>query len=146
MKKKIGILGSTGSIGNNTIEIILNNKKDFDVIFLSTNTNVKKLLSQSLILKPKSVIIFDKKKYIKYKKKFINKKIKVFNTFKDLKKNSLKMKIDYIMCAITGLAGLDSTINCIDSTKTVAIANKESIICAWNLIEKKLKFLIHLKI
>ena len=138
MKKKIGILGSTGSIGNNTIEIILNNKKDFDVIFLSTNTNVKKLLSQSLILKPKSVIIFDKKKYIKYKKKFINKKIKVFNTFKDLKKNSLKMKIDYIMCAITGLAGLDSTINCIDSTKTVAIANKESIICAWNLIEKKL--------
>ena len=71
MKKKIGILGSTGSIGNNTIEIILNNKKDFDVIFLSTNTNVKKLLSQSLILKPKSVIIFDKKKYIKYKKKYL---------------------------------------------------------------------------
>ena len=138
MKKKIGILGSTGSIGNNTIKIILNNKKDFDVIFLSTNTNVKKLLTQSLILRPKSVIIFDKKKYIKYKKKFINNKIKVFNTFNDLKKNSLKMKIDYIMCAITGLAGLDSTINCIDSTKTVAIANKESIICAWNLIEKKL--------
>ena len=138
MKKKIGILGSTGSIGENTVNIIQNNKKDFDVIFLSTNTNVKKLFKQSSILKPKSVIIFDEKKYLKYKKKFTNKKIKVFNSFKDLKKKSLKSKIDYIMCAITGLAGLDSTINCIDVTKNVAIANKESIVCAWNLIEKKL--------
>ena len=65
MKKKIGILGSTGSIGENTVKIIQNNKKDFDVIFLSTNTNVKKLLKQSLILKPKSVIIFDEKKLFK---------------------------------------------------------------------------------
>jgi len=138
MKKKIGILGSTGSIGESTVKIIQNDKKDFDVIFLSTNTNVKKLLKQSLILKPKSVIIFDKKNYLKYKKKFTNKKIKVFNSFKELKKKSLKTKIDYIMCAITGLAGLDSTINCIDITKNVAIANKESIICAWSLIEKKL--------
>ena len=138
MKKKIGILGSTGSIGENTVKIIENNKKDFNVIFLSTNTNVNKLLKQSSILKPKSVIIFDKEKYTKYKKKFLNKKIKVFNSFRDLKKQSLKNKIDYTMCAITGLAGLDSTINCIDKTKNIAIANKESIICAWSIIEKKL--------
>ena len=138
MKKKIGILGSTGSIGENTVKIIQNNKKDFDVIFLSTNTNIKKLLKQSSILKPKFVIIFDEQKYLKYKRKFISKKIKVFNSYKDLKKKSLKRKIDYIMCAITGLAGLDSTIDCIDSTKNIAIANKESIICAWHLIEKKL--------
>ena len=138
MKKNIAILGSTGSVGENTVKIIQNNKKDFNVIFLSTNTNVKKLLKQSQILKPKSVIIFDKNKYNIYKKKFLNKKIKVFNSFNELKKKSLNKKIDYIMCAITGLAGLDSTINCIDKTKNVAIANKESIICAWNLIEKKL--------
>jgi 1-deoxy-D-xylulose-5-phosphate reductoisomerase len=138
MKKKIGILGSTGSIGENTVKIIQNNKKDFNVIFLSTNTNIKKLFKQSLILKPKFVIIFDEQKYLKHKRIFICKKIKVFNSFKDLKKKSLKRKIDYIMCAISGLAGLDSTINCIDSTKNIAIANKESIICAWSLIEKKL--------
>ena len=138
MKKKIGILGSTGSIGENTVKIIQNNRKDFDVKFLSTNKNVKKLLKQSSILKPKSVIIFDKKEFIKNKKKFTNKKIKVFNTFDQLKKNLLKKKVDYIMCSITGLAGLDSTINCIDKTKNIAIANKESIICAWNLIERKL--------
>ena len=69
MKKKIGILGSTGSIGENTTNIIKKNKDDFDVIFLSTNTNVKKLLKQASILKPHSVIIFDKQNYSKYRKK-----------------------------------------------------------------------------
>ena len=87
MKKKIGILGSTGSIGENTVKIIQNNKKDFDVKFLSTNRNVKKLLKQTSILKPKSVIIFDKKEFTKNKKKFTKKKIKVFNSFDELKKN-----------------------------------------------------------
>ena len=138
MKKKIAILGSTGSIGENTFKIINNNKNDFHVIFLSTNKNVKRLFKQCLILKPKSVIIFDVHKYLKYKKKFIKKKIKVYNSFNELKNKSLKSKLDYIMCAISGLAGLDSTINCIDSTKNIAIANKESIICGWSLIKKKL--------
>ena len=138
MKKKIAILGSTGSIGENTFKIINNNKNDFDVIFLSTNKNVKRLFKQCLILQPKSVIIYDAHKYLKYKKKFTKKKIKVYNSFNELKNKSLKSKLDYIMCAISGLAGLDSTINCIDSTKNIAIANKESIICGWSLIKKKL--------
>ncbi len=92
MKKKIGILGSTGSIGKNTVEIIKNNKEDFKVIFLSANKNVKILLAQTSVLKPESVIIFDKKKYIKYRKKFLIKNIKVFNNFDELKKKVLKKK------------------------------------------------------
>ena len=138
MKKKIAILGSTGSIGKNTVNIIQNNKKDFDVIFLSTNTNVKELYNQAIILHPKAVIIFNEKKYLKFKKKFLKKKIRVYSSFKELKSSIIKKKIDYLMCAISGLAGLDSTINSIDITKNIAIANKESIICAWSLIEKKL--------
>ena len=138
MKKKIAILGSTGSIGENTVKIIQSNKKDFNVIFLSSNNNVKKLFKQSIKLKPKAVIIFNKEKYNKFKYKFSKRKIKVFNSFNDLKSSIIKKKIDYIMCAISGLAGLDSTINSINSTKNIAIANKESIICAWSLIEKKL--------
>ena len=138
MKKKIGIFGSTGSIGKSTVEILVKNKKDFDVIFLTTNIKVDLLYAQSIKLKPNSVIIFNKSKFLKYKKKFLQKKIKVFNSFNDLKKNIIKSKIDYIMCAISGLAGLDTTINCINITKKIAIANKESIICAWSLIEKKL--------
>ncbi len=137
MKKKIGILGSTGSIGENTFKIITNNKKDFNVIFLSTNNNIQKLYKQTIKIKPKAVIIFNKKKYYKFKNKFIKKKIKVFYTFKDLKLSIIKNKIDYVMCAISGLAGLDSTINSINITKNIAIANKESIICAWSLIKKK---------
>ena len=138
MKKKIAILGSTGSIGENTVKIIQSNKKDFNVIFLSSNNNVKKLFKQSIKLKPKAVIIFNKEKYNKFKYKFSKRKIKVFNSFNDLKSSIIKKKIDYIMCAISGLAGLDSTINSISSTKNIAIANKESIICAWSLIKKKL--------
>ena len=79
MKKKIAILGSTGSIGKNTVNIIQNNKKDFDVIFLSTNTNVKELYNQAIRLHPKGVIIFNKEKYFKFKKKFFKKKIRVYN-------------------------------------------------------------------
>ena len=139
MKKKIAILGSTGSIGENTVKIIQSNKKDFNVIFLSSNNNVKKLFKQSIRLKPKAVIIFNKEKYNKFKYKFSKRKIKVFNSFNDLKSSIIKKKIDYIMCAISGLAGLDSTINSISSTKNIAIANKESIICAWSLIKKKLE-------
>ena len=139
MKKKIGILGSTGSIGENTVKIISKNINDFEVIFLSTNNNIKKLYKQSIKIRPRAVIIFDNKKFIKFKKKFIKKKIKVFNSFKDLKSSLIKKKIDYIMCAISGLSGLESTINSINITKNIAIANKESIICAWNLINKKLK-------
>jgi len=138
MKKKIAILGSTGSIGKSTVDIIKKNKNDFDVIFLSTNNNVNLLYSQSINLKASSVIIFNKKKFLKHKNKFAKKKIKVFNSFIDLKKNIIKNKIDYVMCAISGIAGLDSTIGSISITKNIAIANKESIICAWNLIEKKL--------
>ena len=138
MKKKIAILGSTGSIGKNTVRIIQDNKKDFDVIFLSTNTNVKELYKQSIKLQTKAVIIFNKEKYLKYQKKFFKKKIRVYNSFNELKLSITRKKIDYIMCAISGLAGLDSTINSIDITKNIAIANKESIICAWSLIEKRL--------
>jgi len=138
MKKKLGILGSTGSIGKNTVKIISNNKKDFDVIFLSTNNNIKMLYTQAIKLQPKAVIIFNKEKYIKFKYKFNKKKIRVYNSFNDLKRFIIKKRIDYIMCSISGLAGLESTIDCIDITKNIAIANKESIICAWNLIEKKL--------
>ena len=92
MRKKIGILGSTGSIGESTIKIIINNKNDFDVIFLSTNKNIKKLFNQAIKLKCKAVIIFNKAKYLKFKKKFIINKIKVYNSLKDLKLSYSKKK------------------------------------------------------
>ena len=138
MSIKIAILGSTGSIGTTTVNIIKKNLKDFKVIFLSTNNNVIKIYQQAIDLKVKNVIIINKKKYLKYKQKFIKKKIKVSHDHSKIKK-IIKKKIDYTMCSISGLSGLKPTLGAINYSKTVGIANKESIICSWNIIKKKLK-------
>ena len=138
MIKKIAILGSTGSIGQTTCEIIEKNKKDFKVMLLSTNNNISKIYKQALLFNVKNLIIKNKLKYFKYRKKFARKKIKVFFNDDDLDK-IFKKKIDYTMCSVSGLAGLKSTLKAIEFSKTVGIANKESIVCAWNLISKKLK-------
>ena len=138
MSIKIAILGSTGSIGTTTVNIIKKNIKDFKVIFLSTNNNVIKIYHQAIDLKVKNVIIINKKKYLRYKQKFIKKKIKVFHDHSEIKK-IIKKKNDYTMCSISGLSGLKPTLEAIKYSKTVGIANKESIICSWNIIKKKLK-------
>ena len=136
MKKKIAILGSTGSIGKTTIEIVKKDKKNFDVILLTTNNNLKEITKQIIDLKPKNLVINNKKNYFKLKNKF--KKINIFNNF-DLFFKKFNKKIDYTMSAISGLPGLQPTLDIIKYTKNVGIANKESIICAWNLIEQELK-------
>ena len=88
MSIKIAILGSTGSIGTTTVNIIKKNLKDFKVIFLSTNNNVIKIYQQAIDLKVKNVIIINKKKYLRYKQKFIKKKNKSFPRSFRNKKNS----------------------------------------------------------
>ena len=138
MKKKIAILGSTGSIGTTTVNIIKKNLNDFEVIYLSANNKVMKIYQQAIDLKVKNIIIINKKKYLKYKHKFINKKINVFHDHSKIPK-ILKKRIDYTMCSISGLSGLKPTLDAINYSKTVGIANKESIICAWNIIKKKIK-------
>ena len=137
MKKKIAILGSTGSIGNSTIEIIKKDKKNFDVVLLTTNNNYKKILKQAKEFKAKNIVINNKKYYLKAKNKLNKKKTKIFNNIDDFNKK-YKKKIDFTMSAISGLEGLKPTLDLIKFSKNIAIANKESIICAWNLIQKKL--------
>ncbi len=136
MKKKIAILGSTGSIGRHLVEIILKDKKNFEVILLTANKNHKTLVKQARKLKAKNIIITDKKKYSWIKNKKI--KIKTYNNFDHLNK-IFKSKVDYVMSAISGIDGLKPTFNIIKYTKKIAIANKESIICSWNILEKELK-------
>ncbi len=134
--KKIIILGSTGSIGRQTIEIIGKNKKNFKIILLSTNKNTNILSKQIKKFNVQNVIVTNINSYKKIKKKF--KKINVFNNFEKLDK-IIKSKVDYTMSAISGFDGLRPTIKIIKKTKKIAIANKESIICGWELIKKELK-------
>ena len=138
MKKKIAILGSTGSIGLTTLKIINENKKSFQVELLSTNKNVKSIKKQIKIFKVKNIIIHDKKKFFENKIFFKKLNINLYQNIKDFKK-SYKGKFDYVMSSIVGLNGLEPTIEIIECTKRIAIANKESIICGWNLIKKKLE-------
>ena len=138
MKKKIAILGSTGSIGKTLIEIIKKDKKNFEIILLSADENYKELLKQAKTLKVKNLIINNKNSYKKIKNNKISNKIKIYNNF-DCYKEIFKKKIDYTMSSISGIEGLKPTIEIIKYTKSVAIANKEAIICGWNLINKELK-------
>ena len=138
MKKKIAILGSTGSIGKSTIEIIKKNKKNFEVVLLTSHKNIKELDKQRRIFKVKNLIVTDHKSFIFLKKKYRNKQIRIFKDYKNLDK-IFKKKIDYTMSSISGLTGLDPTLKIIKKTKIIAIANKESIICGWSLIDKALK-------
>ena len=136
MKKNIAILGSTGSIGKQTLEIIKKNKKRFNIILLSTNKNIIEISKQIKVFKPKCIIITNFKKFSYFKKK--NKKIKIFNNY-DCFKKIFSKKADYVMSSISGFEGLQPTIEVIKHTRLIAIANKESIICGWNLISKELK-------
>ena len=137
MNKKIAILGSTGAIGKNLINIIKKDKNNLNVILLSAHKNYNLLLKQSKILRVKNLIITDRHSYLISKKKNI-KGINIYNNFNCFKK-IFRSKIDYVMSSISGLDGLEPTLNIIKYSKTIAIANKESIICAWNLIKAKLE-------
>ena len=136
MKKKIAILGSTGSIGKQTLKIIKKDKKNFDVVLLSTNKNTKLILEQAKEFNVKNIVIKNYESYLKLKKKI--KYLKVHKNFDNLEQ-FIKKKLDYTMCAITGLEGLKPILKIVKHTKTIAIANKESIICGWCLINKQLQ-------
>ena len=135
MKKKIAILGSTGSIGKCLLKIIEKDLKTFDVILLTANKNYRELFNQAKKFKVKNLIISDYESYCKAVTINKNKNFRIYNNFNKFSE-IFKTKVDYSMSAIVGLPGLEPTINIIKYSKTIAIANKESIICGWNLIKK----------
>ena len=139
MKKKIAILGSTGSIGRNTIQIIEKDKQNFKIELLSTNRNIIKIYDQAKKFKVKNIIIHDKEAFIRNKNFFKKKKIRLFQSVIEYFNKNKKKKLDYTMSSISGLEGLTSTLDIISLSKNIAIANKESIICGWSLIKKKLR-------
>jgi 1-deoxy-D-xylulose-5-phosphate reductoisomerase len=138
--KKIAIFGSTGSIGLSLLKIITKDRKNFKIELLTANKNYKKLIKQAKFFNVKNIILTDYNSFLIANKLLKNTKVKVFKNFDSLNKIfDIDKKIDYSMCAISGFHGLKPTIDIIKFTKTIAIANKESIICGWNLIKKDLK-------
>jgi len=137
MKKKIAILGSTGSIGKSLLDIIEKDIDNFEIVLLTANKDHNTLLKQCKKFKVKNLILtnFNSSKILQ--KKIYKQGIKVFNSFENIDK-IVKKKLDYVMSSIVGIEGLNPTLKIIKLTKNVAIANKESIICGWNLIENEL--------
>jgi|TARA_S200000501_G_scaffold280643_1_gene264648 1-deoxy-D-xylulose-5-phosphate reductoisomerase len=137
MRKKIAILGSTGSIGRNLLEIVNKDKNKFEVTLLTANKNHTDLLKQAKRFKVKNIIVTNNESF-EFLKKKKNKEINIYNSYSCFNK-IFKKKIDYVMSSISGIDGLYPTIKIIKHTNKIAIANKESIICAWNLIQNELK-------
>ena len=138
MRKKIAILGSTGSIGKTLINIIKQDKNNFEIVLLSADENYKELLKQAKFFKVKNLIITNENSFNKVKKDRFSKKINIYNNFNSFRK-IFKKKVDYTMNSISGIQGLKPTIEIIKFTRKIAIANKEAIICGWDLIHKELK-------
>ena len=139
MKKKIAILGSTGSIGKSLINILKKDKNNFNITLLTANKNISELLKQINTFNVKNIIVTNYKIFLKIKILLKNKKINIYNDFHSINKIFNNKKNDYVMNAISGLDGLEPTIKIIKFTKKIAIANKESIICGWSLIQKELQ-------
>ena len=137
MKKRIAILGSTGSIGKTLLKIIEKDKKNFQIILLTANKNYKLVIDQAKKFNVKNIIVSDYQNYLKAKKILLKRKINIYNNFDKIDKIFTK-KIDYAMCSIVGIEGLLPTIKIIKYTNKIAIANKEAIICGWNLIKKEI--------
>ena len=133
MIKNISILGATGSVGLNTLKIIDAKRKHFKIILLSANENYKLICKQIKKYKPKYYIIKNYFVFKQVEKKFKNKKIKILNNFNFKLKSK---KIDFVISAIPGIAGLHPTLMMMKFCKYILIANKEAIICGWNLIKK----------
>ena len=138
MKKKIVILGSTSSIGKTLLSIIKKDKKKFKIELLTANTNYKDLINQAKQFNVKNLIITDLKSFEKSKNFYKGRQINLYKNFDDLK-TILPKKADYVMSSISGIGGLLPTHKIIKHTKLIAIANKEAIICGWQLINKELQ-------
>ena len=138
MKIKIAILGSTGSIGKTLLDIIRKDHKNFEIILLTADKNYKLLLKQAKEFKVKNLIITNKKKFDLIKNDSVKLNLNIYNNFVNFSK-IFNNKVDYTMSSITGISGLEPTLKIIKYSKRIAIANKESIICGWNLINKELK-------
>ncbi|BDU49672.1 1-deoxy-D-xylulose-5-phosphate reductoisomerase [Haliovirga abyssi] len=132
--KKIAILGATGSIGKNGLKVIDQFKDKFEIIALSANKNYKLLIEQIKKYKPKYVSIGTEEGYKAIKKEFSN--IEIFIGESGLKKIGQIDEMDILLTAVSGSIGIESTIEAIKNGKRIALANKETLVAAGDIITK----------
>ncbi len=134
MKKKISILGSTGSIGETTLKIVIKDYKNIEINTLIANSNIKKIIHQIRKFKPRNFVITNVNVFNKLKLNYKFKKTKLFNNYE-----KIRVRNDLTVIAIPGLASLKPTIHFIKKSKKILLANKEAIICGWDIISSAAK-------
>lgn len=135
MIKHIAILGSTGSIGTQTLEVVDANPDKFSVEIITANNNSKRLIEQALKYKPDTVVIANEDKYNEVSNALINEDIKVFAGSKSIEEVVQFSTIDTVVTAMVGYSGLIPTISAIKAGKDIALANKETLVVAGELIQ-----------
>jgi len=138
-KKQIAILGSTGSIGTQALEVIAEHANLFEVEVLTANNNSKLLIEQAIKFKPNTVVITNNDKYKEVDDALFKLGIKVFAGQQSLEEVVEGENIDVVLTALVGYSGLKPTIRAIKAKKTIALANKETLVVAGDLITKLCK-------
>jgi len=134
LKKRIAILGSTGSIGTQALDVIRQHSEHFSVEVLTAQQNADLLIEQALEFKPDSVVIADEKKYQQVKTVLDSHNIKVYAGMEALAQVVELDNVDLVLTALVGFAGLKPTLKAIEAGKQIALANKETLVVAGELI------------
>ena len=135
-KKKVAILGSSGSIGTQALEVVEANPEQFEVEVLTVNSNADLLIEQSKKFKPNTVVIADETKYDYVKQALANEDIHVWAGEAALAQAMEADAIDVVLTAVVGFAGLKPTLAAINAGKHIALANKETLVVAGDLVTK----------
>ncbi|MGE0569110.1 MAG: 1-deoxy-D-xylulose-5-phosphate reductoisomerase [Bacteroidia bacterium] len=135
-KKRIAVLGSTGSIGKQALEVVDAIPDQLEVEVLAANNNVDLLIEQAKKYKPNAVVIVNESKFKEVSLALENEDIKVFAGSKSLIQIVEMETIDVVLAAIVGFAGLESTLNAIKHKKPIALANKETLVVAGDLVTR----------
>ena len=138
-KKGVAILGSTGSIGTQALEVINAYPEKFDLQVITANKNADLLIKQALKFQPKAVVIVDESKFTMVKDALWNEDIHVFAGSNALKQVVEYNEVDVVLTAMVGYAGLEPTLAAIYAKKTIALANKETLVVAGELITMEAK-------
>lgn len=135
--KRLAILGSTGSIGTQALEVVERHPDLFEIEILSAHSNADTLIAQAIKFKPNAVVISDNSKYEQVKKALASTPVKVFGGEEALTEVVRWDTVDLVLGAIVGFAGLRSIYAAVDAGKTVALANKETLVVAGDLVMKR---------
>ena len=134
MKKKISILGSTGSIGVNALNVIRNISNNFKIIHLTGNTNSELMIEQSREFNPDSIVMTNEAAAEKVKKELVNDGVEVLSGRNNLLKTAKNKSVDLVLNALVGSSGMEPTLNALKAGVDVALSNKESLVVAGDII------------